>query len=67
MNMKRTLYLLSALVLLWAYLGVEPAHAQTGGVYVVRRGDTMIGIAARHGLTASQLAAANGLPWNSWV
>ena len=44
-----------------------PAHAQGGTVYVVRAGDSMTVIAARHGLTATQLAAANGLRWNAWV
>ena len=54
-----------ALTLAW--LGAWPVAAQGGTVYVVRAGDTLIGIAARHGVTASQLAAANGLRWNSWV
>jgi LysM repeat protein len=37
------------------------------GTYVVRPGDTLIGIAARHGIGVSRLAAANGLRTNSWV
>jgi LysM repeat protein len=41
--------------------------ASSGGTYVVQPGDTLIGIAARHGVSASQLAAANGLRANSWV
>jgi LysM repeat protein len=44
-----------------------PAYAQGGTVYVVRAGDSMTVIAARHGLTATQLATANGLRWNAWV
>jgi LysM repeat protein len=32
-----------------------------GGIYVVRPGDTLAAVAARHGLTAQALAAANGL------
>jgi LysM repeat protein len=42
----------------------QPSEATT---YVVRRGDTLVKIAARHGISVSQLARANGLRWNSWV
>jgi len=49
------------------WLGTYPVSAQGGGVYTVRAGDSLINIAARHGVSASQLAAANGLQWNSWV
>lgn len=45
----------------------QPASSTTGGVYVVRPGDTLIGIAQRYGISTSQLAARNGLTWNSWV
>jgi LysM repeat protein len=38
-----------------------------GGTYVVRAGDSLIAIAARHGVSASQLASANGLSTNGWV
>ncbi len=63
--MKRTLYLTSVLILfLVSFAG--PAYADSG-VYVVQRGDTLLTIAARHGLTATQLATANGLRWNAWV
>ena len=65
----------------WVYVGqrlVIPGQAAvttvtssnapaSSAVYVVRRGDTLIGIARRYGLSASQLAAKNGLAWNSWV
>lgn len=61
----------------WVYVGQQlaipgaaaaPAPPRaTGNVYVVRSGDTLLTIAARHGLRVSQLAAANGLAWNSWV
>ncbi|MCU0520287.1 MAG: LysM peptidoglycan-binding domain-containing protein [Anaerolineae bacterium] len=44
-----------------------PAPAPSGGGYVVQRGDTLMSIAARYGLTVGQLASANGLYWNSWV
>lgn len=43
------------------------APAAAGGTYVVRAGDTLLNIAARHGVSVSNLAAANGLSWNSWV
>jgi len=49
------------------WIGTYPVSAQSGSVYTVRAGDSLIRIAARYGLSASQLAAANGLQWNSWV
>jgi lipoprotein-anchoring transpeptidase ErfK/SrfK len=39
----------------------------TDGTYTVRPGDTLIGIATRHGVSISRLAASNGLRTNSWV
>ncbi|TFG72817.1 MAG: LysM peptidoglycan-binding domain-containing protein [Anaerolineales bacterium] len=59
----------------WVYAGQRltipgvsnPAPAPTTGSYVVRVGDTMTSIALRYGISASQLASANGLYWNSWV
>ena len=44
-----------------------PAPAPTSGSYVVRRGDTLTSIALRYGISARQLASANGIRWNSWV
>ncbi len=44
-----------------------PAPPATGNVYVVQPGDTLLGIALRHGVTASRLATLNGLAWNSWL
>ncbi|MGC9397301.1 MAG: LysM peptidoglycan-binding domain-containing protein [Anaerolineae bacterium] len=44
---------------------MEPAHST--GSYTVKAGETLLTIAARHGLRVSQLAAANGLAWNTWV
>lgn len=38
-----------------------------GDVYTVQAGDTLSSIAARYGLHVNDLAAANGLWWNSWV
>ncbi|MBN2393638.1 MAG: LysM peptidoglycan-binding domain-containing protein, partial [Anaerolineae bacterium] len=43
----------------------EPAT--NTGIYTVKVGDTLLTIAARHGLRVSQLAVANGLAWNTWV
>ncbi len=65
----------------WLYTGQQlvipgvaatPAEAPaatpaTGNAYIVKAGDTLLTIAARHGLRVSQLAAANGLAWNAWV
>ena len=61
----------------WVYTGQRltipgasspaPAPVTTTGSYVVRRGDTLTSIALRYGVSASQLATANGLRWNSWV
>lgn len=57
--------ILSALI--FSGFGAAPVHAASPGTYTVRPGDTLLGIAARHGLSVSQLARANGLRWNSWV
>ncbi|MDY7075427.1 MAG: LysM peptidoglycan-binding domain-containing protein [Chloroflexota bacterium] len=60
----------------WVYVGqrlVIPgdvtgsAQSSNAGTYVVQPGDTLIGVAARNGVSVSQLARANGLRWNSWV
>jgi len=60
----------------WVYVGqqlvipgdtegsTQPPGATT---YIVQRGDTLTRIAARHGVSVSRLARANGLRWNSWV
>ena len=57
---------LVALILLAAFAAV-PVHAEGTGTYTVQPGDTLVGVAARFGVSVSQLAAANGLQWNSWV
>ena len=58
----------------WVYVGQRlaipgdsPSPQSSGGVYVVRRGDTLTRVAARHGVSVSQLARANGLRTNSWI
>ncbi|MGD2178875.1 MAG: LysM peptidoglycan-binding domain-containing protein [Anaerolineae bacterium] len=60
----------------WVYVGQRltiPGHIagstppSGATTYVVRRGDTLTRIAARHGISVSNLARANGLRWNAWV
>lgn len=59
----------------WLYAGqrlsipgaASPSPAPSGNTYVVQRGDTLLSIAARHGVRVSQLASLNGLSWNAWV
>ncbi len=59
----RAVSLCGALVLLLV-LFVQPALA-AGQVHVVQRGESLSGIAARYGTTASAIAQANGLSnWN---
>lgn len=41
--------------------GTTASAATTGGAYVVQRGDTLIGIALRYGLSVWELMHANGL------
>ena len=65
MRCSLSIILLTILILVsWS---ASPALAQQGGTYVVQPGDTLLSIAARYGVPVSQLAAANGLSWNSWV
>jgi LysM repeat protein len=54
-------------VLAAALMGAAPVYASYGGTYVVQRGDTLTSIAARHGVSLSGLATANGLSTSSWV
>ncbi len=60
----------------WLYAGqrlvipggsAAPQPLPSGSTYVVQRGDTLMNIAARYGVTVSQLASMNGMYWNSWV
>ncbi len=49
-------------------LGVsQVAFASDGGSYLVQPGDTMLSVATRHGVSVSNLAAANGLAWDAWL
>lgn len=56
-----------ALVCLLAFVFVTPAFAESGGSYVVQRGDTLFSISRRYGVSVHDLAAANGLAWNAWI
>jgi lipoprotein-anchoring transpeptidase ErfK/SrfK len=66
---KVTIHLICAVAALClaSGLGIAPAYAREDPAYIVQPGDTMLSIAARHGVSVSQLARANGLHWSSWV
>ena len=56
----------------WVYSGQRltipgPGRPPYGSGYIVQPGDTLLRIAARYGVSVSQLASANGLSWDSWV
>ena len=65
--MKRLILFLVVGIFVIAGIATVPVSAAGPGVYLVRPGDTLTKIAARHGVTVRQLAAANGLRMNSWV
>ena len=65
--MTRVLAAVLILAIILVGFSATPVQAQTDNAYVVQPGDTLVGIAARYGITTSQLATANGLTWNSWV
>ena len=68
--MKRWCVLLLFLVTLALVVVVrQPVAAAPlqSTVITVQPGDTLTRLAARYGLTVGQLAAANGLSWNSWL
>jgi LysM repeat protein len=60
---------LCMLTLVLALSAVQPVRAAplADTTYIVQAGDSLTRIAARYGLSVSQLAAANGLGSNSWV
>lgn len=64
--MKWRSWLIVAILLVNLLVIVRPAAAQ-GTTYIVQPGDTLSGIARRHGVSVSVLAAANGLTPQSWV
>ncbi len=49
------------------FLFVTPVFAESGSPYIVQRGDTLFSISRRYGISVHNLAAANGLAWNSWI
>ena len=60
----------------WVYVGqrlvvpgdaTQIARIPSSRTYVVQPGDTLAGIALRHGTGTAHLARANGLRWNAWV
>jgi len=65
--MKRLPILVFIVLTLLASFGAAPVYAREPNIYIVQPGDTLIRISARHGVSVSQLAGANGLRWNSWV
>lgn len=52
-------YIVMAVVLAALVIGAFPAHAR--GIYVVRPGDTLFGIAAAFNVSISELATINGI------
>lgn len=65
--MKRTILSLSlAIFIFFVGLQAQAAYAH-GRSYIVQPGDSLLSIAAAYGLSASELAAANGLAWDAWV
>jgi LysM repeat protein len=64
--MKRLAATIIAIIIIVG-ITATPAYAQSSGVYIVQPGDTLLKIAARHSITVSQLAEANGLRWNAWI
>lgn len=57
----RFLAVLLVFIVLAAPMAASAEPDSAGGVYVVQRGDTLARIAARHGVSASALAVANGI------
>jgi lipoprotein-anchoring transpeptidase ErfK/SrfK len=63
----RVFVLACVVALLLGSLSPQLAFAENGQTYIVETGDTMLKIAARHGVNVNELAAANDLVWSSWV
>lgn len=67
---RRRIVSLFILTLVLATVMISPVRAAPSAAtttYIVQPGDTLTRIAARYGLSVSQLAATNGLHRNSWV
>lgn len=47
--------------------GGAPSRGQGGGTYTVRSGDTLSGIASRHGVTLAALTRANGISSQAFI
>lgn len=58
---------ITVLLALLLLVAVNAPALANGDVYTVQAGDTLSSIAAQYGLHVNDLAAANGLRWNSWV
>jgi len=60
-RVHRIVLLLLVMAILLAPAAALAESDPSGGIYVVQRGDTLARIAARYGVSASALAAANGI------
>ena len=63
----RRVILVAVLAAICILAGAVTTYAQTPDAYVVQRGDTLSGIAARFGVPVEALARANGLSVRAWV
>lgn len=59
-----TLLCLGVTALVWQPVSAAPTLST---VVIVQPGDSLTRLAAHYGVTVGQLAAANGLSWNSWL
>jgi LysM repeat protein len=65
-SIRRSLQLLLGAAALWCAL-LSASSAEAYPIHQVAAGETLSGIAAANGMPVAQLAAANGLAWNSFV